>query len=162
MTLLQPGDQFPRTVLNVSDGHVALPDEAAGQYAVVLFFRGAFCPYCDAQLRAFERAQEAFAEGGIRVYALSADDEPTTRELLAKAQLTFPVGFGADVRAVSQATGAFTNPDPLFLQSTGFVLDPGGRVLVSVYSSGAIGRLIPEDVIPLIAYIRSQHATHSA
>ena len=43
---------------------------------------------------------------------------------------------------------------PLFLQSTGFVLDPGGRVVVSVYSSGAIGRLVPPDVIGLIRYLR--------
>ena len=36
-------------------------------------------------------------------------------------------------------TGAFVNPDPVYLQSTGFVLDPRGKVVVSVYSSGAIG-----------------------
>jgi hypothetical protein len=40
-------------------------------------------------------------------------------------------------------TGAFVNNDPTYLQSTAFVLDPNGRVVVSVYSSGAIGRLVP-------------------
>jgi hypothetical protein len=40
------------------------------------------------------------------------------------------------------------------LQSTGFVLDPTGRVVVSVYSSGAIGRLVPEDMIGLARYLR--------
>ena len=54
-------------------------------------------------------------------------------------------------------TGAFVNPDPVFLQSTGFVLDPAGRVIVSVYSSGAIGRLVPEDVLGLVRYLR-EHA----
>jgi hypothetical protein len=52
-------------------------------------------------------------------------------------------GHGADASATADATGAFVNDDPLFVQSTGFVLDPGGRVVVSVYSSGAIGRLVP-------------------
>jgi hypothetical protein len=42
-------------------------------------------------------------------------------------------------------------------QSTGFVLDPNGQVIVSVYSSGAIGRLVPEDVVGLIRYLR-EHA----
>ena len=37
-------------------------------------------------------------------------------------------------------------------QITGFVLDPGGRIIVSVYSSGAIGRLIPQDVTGLAAF----------
>jgi hypothetical protein len=32
--------------------------------------------------------------------------------------------------------------------------DPGGRVIVSVYSSGAIGRLVPQDVIGLAGYLR--------
>jgi hypothetical protein len=39
-------------------------------------------------------------------------------------------------------------------QSTGFVLDPTGSVIVSVYSSGAIGRLVPDDVVGLIRYTR--------
>jgi hypothetical protein len=55
------------------------------------------------------------------------------------------------------ATGAFVDPHRGFLQSTGFVLDPRGRVIVSVYSSGAIGRLVPEDVVGLVRYVR-EHA----
>ena len=45
--------------------------------------------------------------------------------------------YGADARKVADLTGAFVNPDPVYLQSTGFVLDPQGTVVVSVYSSGA-------------------------
>ena len=93
--------------------------------------------------------------------ALSVDDEATTQELIAKHGLTFPVGHSADARAVAEATGAFVNDDPTYLQSTGFVLDPNGRVVVSVYSSGAIGRLVPEDVVGLIRYLR-EHASASA
>jgi peroxiredoxin len=130
----------------------------AGDFGVVLFFRGSWCPYCNAQLRAFQRAADSLAETGIRVAALSVDDEPTTAELIAKHSLTFPVGHSADARAIADLTGAFVNPDPVYLQSTGFVLDPAGKVVVSVYSSGAIGRLVPEDVIGLVRYLR-QHAT---
>ena len=61
-----------------------------------------------------------------------------------------PVGHSADARPIATTTGAFVNNDPMYLQSTGFVLDPRGRVVVSVYSSGAIGRLVPEDVTGLI------------
>ena len=73
---------------------------------------------------------------------------------LARHGLRFPVGHSADARAIAAATGAFVNDDPLYLQSTGFVLDPSGRVVVSVYSSGAIGRLVPQDVLGLIRYLR--------
>jgi hypothetical protein len=34
------------------------------------------------------------------------------------------------------------------------VLDPAGNVVVSVYSGGAIGRLVPDDVVGLVRNVR--------
>jgi peroxiredoxin len=158
MPLLSPGSAFPSFSLARPGGTtLALPDVFAGDFGAVLFFRGSWCPYCNAQLGAFQRAADSLAEARIRVAALSVDDEPSTAELIAKLSLTFPVGHSADARTIADLTGAFVNPDPVYLQSTGFVLDPAGKVVVSVYSSGAIGRLVPEDVIGLVRYLR-QHA----
>jgi peroxiredoxin len=155
MPLLSPGDQFPKLTISTTDGQtVAIPDDLAGDFAVVLFYRGSWCPYCNAQLRAFERAGQALADAGVRVVALSVDDKETTTALVEKHKLTFPVGYGADAAAIAALTGAFVNPEPMYLQSTGFVLDPAGNVVVSVYSSGAIGRLVPDDVIGLVRYVR--------
>ena len=76
--------------------------------------------------------------------------------------LTVPGGKTVTVpEAFADLTGAFVNPDPVYLQSTGFVLDPAGKVVVSVYSSGAIGRLVPDDVAGLVRYVR-EHAATSA
>lgn len=134
-----------------------MPETFAGQYGVMLLYRGSWCPYCNAQLRAFQRVGDTLADAGISVAALSVDDEETTAALIAKLSLTFPVGYGANAHKVAEVTGAFVNPDPVYLQSTGFVLDPEGKVVVSVYSSGAIGRLVPEDVAGLVRYLR-EHA----
>ncbi len=92
-----------------------------------------------------------------QVVALSVDDEPTTKALIAKHGLEFPVGHSAHAWPIAELTGAFVNDEPTYLQSTGFVLDPAGRIVVSVYSSGAIGRLVPDDVVGLIRYLR-EHA----
>lgn len=159
MPLLNPGDAFPSIpVTPVDAGPFDLPDALHGHFAAVLFFRGAWCPYCNAQLSAFQRAADKLEGLDVKIVALSVDDEATTRELIAKHRLTFPVAHSVDAAAVAAATGAFLNPDPLFLQSTGFVLDPAGDVIVSVYSSGAIGRLVPEDVAGLVNYLRSKQA----
>ena len=158
MPLLNPGDPFPSiTIAAVNRDPIDLPDVLAGQFAVVLFYRGSWCPYCNAQLRAFERASDKLDALQVKVVALSVDDEATTRELITKHRLTFPVGHSADAAAIHEATGAFVNSDPVYLQSTGFVLDPSGNVIVSVYSSGAIGRLVPEDVVGLVKYLKSKH-----
>jgi peroxiredoxin len=159
MALLNPGDRFPRLYVHTVDGaDLDLPGSLAGSFGVVLFYRGSWCPYCNAQLRAFERAQDKLSEAGIKVVALSVDDEPTSKALAAKLELGFPLGHSADAREVAELTGAFVNPDPVYLQSTGFVLDPEGKIVVSVYSSGAIGRLVPEDVIGLVRYLKEHSA----
>jgi peroxiredoxin len=158
MPLLRPGDPFPQLTIAVPGGQTPrVRDLFAGRFGVMLFNRGAWCPYCTAQLRAFQRASDSLAQAGIKVAALWVDDEKTTAEFTARHGLTFPIGHSADARAVAGLTGAFVNDDPRYLQSTGFVLDPQGKVIVSVYSSGAIGRLVPEDVIGLMQYI-TQHA----
>jgi peroxiredoxin len=162
MSLLHPGDPFPELSLTVPGGEtVRVPETFDGQFGVMLFYRGSWCPYCNAQLRAFQRASATLADAGVQVAALSVNDEATTAGLIARHGLTFPVGFGADARAIADLTGAFINPDPVYLQSTGFVLDPQGKVMVGVYSSGAIGRLVPEDVAGLVRYLR-EHAAASA
>lgn len=158
-TLLHPRDQFPAlTVARPGGGTLRLPDDLAGHFGVILFYRGSWCPYCNAQLSAFQRSLDHLADIDTLVAALSVDDEATTQGLIARRGLRFPVGHSADARAIAAATGAFVNDAPEYLQSTGFVLDPGGRVVVSVYSSGAIGRLVPEDVIGLIRYLRESSA----
>jgi peroxiredoxin len=160
MPLLHPGDRFPELEFRVPGGQsVRLPERFDGQFGVLLFYRGSWCPYCNAQLRAFERSSSVLAGVGVQIAALSVDDEATTADLIDKHALTYPVGFGADARAIADLTGAFVNPDPVYLQSTGFVLDPRGKVVVSVYSSGAIGRLVPEDVAGLVRYLREHTAT---
>jgi len=155
MTVLQPGDPFPSLTAALPGGRtLRLPDALAGRFGVVLYYRGSWCPYCNAQLSAFQRSLDSLAGLDISVIALSADDEATTGDLIARHGLRFPVGHSADATAIAHATGAFINPGPPCLQSTGFVLDPGGRVIVSVYSSGAIGRLVPQDVAGLAGYLR--------
>jgi peroxiredoxin len=156
MPTLQNGDTFPDLAVDlVGGGRLALPGDLAGSFAVVLFYRGSWCPYCNAQLAAFARARATLAEVGIEVVALSVDDEPTAAALVDRLRLPFRVGHGADADALAAATGAYVNDDPKYLQSTGFILDPAGRVLTAVYSSAAVGRLVPDDVVGFVRYVRA-------
>jgi len=158
MSRLVNGQQFPTLSLPaVGGGTIALPDDLAGSYGVVLVYRGSWCPYCNAQLASFSRASEALAEEGAKVVALSVDDEATAAALVAKHRLRFPIGHNADAEKVSELTGAYLNDDPRYLQSTGFILAPDGSVLTAVYSSAAIGRLVADDVLGFIRYTR-EHA----
>jgi len=155
MTRLTNGQFFPHLEMaKVGGGLLILPDDLAGHFGVILIYRGSWCPYCNAQLSAFQRASETLAALDIRVVAFSVDDEQTTQALIAKHHLNFPMGHSARADEVSQAIGAYVNERPHHFQSTGFILKPDSTVLVAVYSSGAVGRLVPEDVAGLIRHIR--------
>ena len=162
MPLLNPGDPFPRLTITTTDGQaLTIPDVFAGDFGVVLFYRGAWCPYCNAQLRAFERASQALADAGIRVAALSVDDEETTATLVAKHKLTFP---SATARRAGRrrAHRRLRQPGPGLPAIHRLRARPAGNVVVSVYSSGAIGRLVPDDVIGLVRYLREHSPSATA
>jgi hypothetical protein len=154
-TLLHPGDPFPGLIVNLPGGRtVHLPSDLAGRFGVVLFYRGSLVPVLQRSAKRVpagtrrpsrSRRLGRGTVGGRRGHHARPD---------RRHGLRFPVGHSADAAAVADGTGAFVNPGPPFLQSTGFVLDPDGRVILSVYSSGAIGRLVPQDVIRLIGYLR--------
>ena len=120
-----------------------------------MIYRGSWCPYCNAQLGASSRALDTLSEVNVKVVALSVDDEDTSAELAAKRKLRFPVGHSADADKVAATIGAYINVDPHYLQSTGVILAPDRTVCFAVYSSGAIGRLVPDDVVGFLAYIQS-------
>ena len=157
MPRLNNGDAFPTlTIDTVEHGTISVARHLAGFHGVVLMYRGSWCPYCNAQLAAFARANEKLNELGIKVVALSVDDNAAAASLVEKHRLNFPVGYGVDAETIAASTGAYVNENPRYFQSTGFVLNPDGKVITAVYSSGAIGRLVAEDVVGFVRYVKSQ------
>ena len=159
---LHNGDRFPDlSISTVGGGQLVLPRDVEGCYAVILFYRGAWCPYCKAQLTAVARARASLRSLGVEIVALSVDDEPVSAALVDRMRLNFPIGFAAKADEISAMTGAYVAENAAYLQSTGFVLDKHGRILTAVYSSGAIGRLVPEDVAGFVRYIESHDAART-
>jgi peroxiredoxin len=156
MKRLQNGQSFPSLDMRTAGGVIRAPQWLEGAYGVILIYRGSWCPYCLAQLTGFQRASEKLAATGIKVLALSVDDEATTANTIGKLKLTFPIGHGADAGEVAAITGAYVNDTPRYLQTTGFLLAPDGKIQNAVYSSGPIGRLVAEDVIGMVTYLKSK------
>jgi peroxiredoxin len=105
-------------------------------------------------LAAFARADERLRAEGIRVVAASTDPPDRARETAARLSLPFPVGHGLPLRETAATLGAFYEERRGILHGTGFLLRPDGRVAVALYSSGAIGRLVWQDVVALVQHLR--------
>ena len=119
-------------------------------------------PVLQRALAGFAAEKGALDALGLKVIALSVDDEATSAATVAKNHLQFPVGHSANADAVAAATGAFVNASPHFLQPTGFVLAPDGSVKAAVYATSAIGRMLATDVAGFVGYLKSVAAKAAA
>lgn len=87
------GDALPDATLVRADGStVALKDELADSPAVLVFYRGAWCPYCNITLKHYnENLAPALAEAGVRLVAVSPQTPEGTEAAIAKDDLAFTV-----------------------------------------------------------------------
>jgi peroxiredoxin len=157
--ILINGETCPDLSLpSVSHGTVSLSEYTKGARSVVLFYRGNWCPFCNAQLNAFQRKLSEFEKLGVRIIAISADPLDEAKQTVEKHRLTFPVLYGASPASIAKTFGAYmdNNEHGAYVNSTDFILQPNGTVAIAVYSSGAIGRIFPDDALGLIKYMQSQ------
>lgn len=77
--------------------------------AVIYFYRGGWCPYCNAQLMELRNAEREVEEMGIDQYFISADSPATLREGLADFEepLDYNVLSDNDLRAARKFGIAF-------------------------------------------------------
>jgi peroxiredoxin len=161
--ILDQGDVFPQLNFSLIDGtDLVVPEALKKQWNVLLFYRGSWCQFCAAQLKSFQNGLEKLSAEGIGVIAASVDPLDKAEETRIATGATFPIAYGLDVKATAEAIGAFYDPNPSkapapHLQSTGFVLMPGGRVMVAVYSSSVIGRLVWQDVLGVVQKVKGVH-----
>lgn len=164
---LDSGDRFPELTFALPEGHqLRVPDGFDHPYQAILLYRGHWCPYCQTQLKSYQSALIKLEQEGIGILAASVDDEQHSVSMIESLGLTFPVAHGLPVIETARVTGAFYDAGAKhsapYLQSTGFVLGPDRRILLAVYSTGAIGRLIWQDVIGMVKYARKTEGAQSA
>lgn len=108
----------------------------------------------------FESSAGLLKHQNIAVIAASVDDAEQTAALAAGLRLNYvQMVHGIDAHAVAEATGAFMQEgDKTFLHATGFLLKPDGTVHESVFASGPIGRLLPDDVMKRVRFAEMQAA----
>jgi len=152
-TPLDAGDPMAElSMQTLSHGRLEIPTAFNGKWGVVLLYRGHWCSYCARQLATFEQGLPELEYAGIRVIAASTDDEEGARRLADIAGATFPVGYGLPMLATAEKVGGYYDEGRGVLQASGFVVQPSGRIAVATYSTGAIGRLMWEDVVRLVAF----------
>lgn len=101
----------------------------------------------------FERSIDEFLKRNIQVIAASVDTLEHARETVEKYKLSIKIGYGLNAKEISSKSGAFYEEKEGYLHATGFIINPEGKIATGVYSTQAIGRLVPKDCLSLIDYL---------
>jgi len=93
---LKAGEAFPNisaTRLDNTTVEIAKPQEGMTWQAVFVY-RGKHCPLCTKYLNELESYQQAFADAGVGIIAVSGDSKAQLMEHLEKLDISFPIAFG--------------------------------------------------------------------
>ncbi len=91
-TALKVGDNAPNFKLPDAHGNmVDFADVLASGPAVVSFYRGSWCPFCNLELRAMQRELAGAEAAGVTLVAISPNTPDESLSMISEAELTFPV-----------------------------------------------------------------------
>ena len=167
---LAVGDMAPEFTLLGADGRqVRLSERLAEGLVIVSFYRGAWCPFCNLELRALASVLPKISELGASLIAISPQAPEESAGLVGQHQLTFDVLSDLDgavarawklrftlsdeLKALYQnvfaldltkanADGSWTLPVP-----GTFVLDRHGVIRARYVSSDYTTRMEPDEII---------------
>ncbi|MEA9985412.1 MULTISPECIES: peroxiredoxin-like family protein [Subtercola] len=105
------GDTVPDARLLTPGGDTTtLAESLDGTPAVLVFYRGAWCPYCNITLQTYQRdLLPALRERGVRLIAISPQTPDGSKAITESAELDFPVLSDASNVLVRQL-GIVTEP----------------------------------------------------
>jgi peroxiredoxin len=178
--VLGPGDMVPEFTLPSATGEMlSLLECLAGGPVVLSFYRGAWCPYCNIQLAAYQRALPALTEAGGRLIAISPQTPDASLSLVEKHSLTFDVlsdagnavarkfglvhEFPPDLRSAYASFGidlAAINGDnswELPIPAT-FIIGRNGRIWLVHAETDYRRRLAPEIIVEAITASEATYA----
>ena len=135
--IAQPGTRLPDgKLLDVAGQPATLADTLSGKPAVIVFYRGGWCPYCNISLRAYQaQLVPALAERGIALIAISPQAPDGSLSTKESKELTFTV---------------LSDPGNRLARQLGILTAPGGPVRVDlgqVNADGTTGLPMPTVVI---------------
>lgn len=96
-TGLKIGDTAPEfSTMDYAGNQVVLSELLTKGKVVVLFYRGAWCGYCNKYMDELQKNAEKFAEKGVTVIAITPETNEFVKEMVDKNKTTFSVIYDKD------------------------------------------------------------------
>ena len=177
---LKAGDTAPDFILPDATGRKVSLYETLKQSPVILvFYRGGWCPYCNLELRAYQRLLPEIRKAGAQLIAISPQTPDASLSTQEKNALAYPVlsdtgnaaakafgilfdmpaylselyaGFGNDLTAINDA-GTWALPLPAT-----YVIGQGGKILKAFVETNYRVRMEPQVALDAIIADQNKRA----
>jgi len=144
---MQTGDQAPDFSLIDDQGNTFHLTDELGQRLLLVFYPGDNTPVCTAQLCDYRDGIEAFADLGVRVVGISADDQASHQRFKAKHDLPFTLLSDPGL----QVAKAYDCKGMLGMKRGVFLLDEQGIVRYRHIESVAVFRRQRDELLKVIS-----------
>ncbi len=104
-------------------------------------------------MAAFDALKSEF--DALNTTVLGASVDSVDRAGKIQADLDIPIAYGV-TREQADSMGSWWEDGRSFVQPSEFILGENGQVVSATYSTGPVGRLMPEDALMLIKFYESQ------
>jgi len=139
---LQQGSALPSFSAIDASGEEFTSDSLIGKPAVLIFFRGNWCPLCMAQIKEVAAQYRELAKHGVTVALISPQPEKNTQELAARFDVPFLFLTDRENRAARTLGIEMKNGLPAGMEMLGYDKD---TVLPTVIVTDAAGRILYLD-----------------
>ena len=176
-TALRVGDKAPMFELPDAFGQVvSLADVLEHGPAIVSFYRGSWCPFCNIELRALQRELDSVEAAGATLVAISPNKPDESIGLIEENDLTFPIlsdhgngvakqfglvyemeaGIVAYYREIGRDVGEMNDSElwELPVPAT-YVIDQSGVIRYAFVDLNHRVRAEPSDVVAVAATLAS-------
>lgn len=149
----QPAPDFKAHDLN--DNELSLSSLISGKKALLIFYRGGWCPYCNEQLANITRDIEIFKQSKAVIVAVSSEKVEKGKELLKRLNLPFKLLSDTKLEGID-AYGVRNDDVPEVLRAKGitsmakpsaFIIDERGIIRYKYVGTNAKDRPKNEDLL---------------
>ncbi|WP_281991531.1 peroxiredoxin-like family protein [Aquimarina aggregata] len=166
---LQVGDTLPNSILRtINNDVVNLQSLHTSNFLIINFYRGGWCPYCNMELREYERLQNEFKVNNTNIISISAElpnlanqtsnKNTISHPILTDTDATFMKEIGIIFKLSKNAQKDFAGFGMDFVNIHGnenyelpvpavYVVDKGFRIIFRYFEEDYMKRLEPLDLL---------------